>query len=118
MRPPGKETVTLLRDSPGGGDIYGDPVTSTTARIPVERCLISPTTSTEPTQRGRTGVVTGWTVHAPAGTDARFTDLVEIPRLTHLVNDVEVPGTICRIDGEVGDWQGHVVVINAVRAAG
>jgi len=109
VRPPGKETVTLLRDSPGGFDSYGDPIPSTTARIDVTRCLISPTTSTEPTQRGRTGVVTGWTVHAPAGTDARFTDQVEIPR----------EGTIiCRIDGEVGDWQGHVVVINAVRAVG
>jgi len=48
-------------------------------------------------------------VHAPAGTDARYTDQVEIPR----------EGTIvCRIDGEVGDWQGHVVVINIVRAVG
>ena len=118
MRPPGKETVTLLRDSPGGSDSYGDPIPSTTARIDVTRCLISPTTSTEPTQRGRTGVVTGWTVHAPAGTDARFTDLVEIPREFHLVDGVEVPGITCRIDGEVGDWQGHVVVINAVRAVG
>ena len=109
MRPPGKETVTLLRPSVIDPDPYGDPPESTTTRIDVPHCLISPTTSTEPTQRGRTGVVTGWTVHAPAGTDARFTDLVEIPR----------EGTIvCRIDGEVGDWQGHVVVINAVRAAG
>jgi len=109
MRTPGKETVTLLRDSPGGFDSYGDPIPSTTARIDVPRCLISPTVSTEPVIRGRYGVITGWTIHAPAGTDARFTDLVEIPR----------EGTIiCRIDGEVGDWQGHVVVINAVRAAG
>ena len=109
MRQPGKETVTLLRDSPGGFDQYGDPIPSTTTRIAVDHCLIAPTTSTEPTQRGRTGVVTGWSVFAPAGTDARFTDRVEIPR----------EGTIvCRIDGEVGDWQGHVVVINAVRAEG
>jgi hypothetical protein len=106
MTSPGKETVTLLRDSPGGFDPYGDPITSTTTRTDTPGCLVAPTVSTEPTARGREGVVTGWTVYAVPGTDALFTDRVEIR------------GVVCRITGEVGDWQGHVVVINAIRAEG
>jgi len=103
-----RETVTILRDSPGGVDVYGDPVTSTTARIDVEQCLVAPNGSTESTARGSAGVSTGWTVFAPVGTDARYTDRIEIRAVT------------CRIDGEVADWPGDFggVVINAVRAMG
>ena len=104
-----RETVTLLRDTPGGFDAYGDPIASTTARIDVPQCLVAPNGSTESTARGRAGVSTGWTVFAPVGTDALYTD------------GVEVRGVTCRIDGEVADWPGadwQGVVINAVRAVG
>lgn len=100
------ETITLLRDSPGGFDAYGDPIASTTARIDVPNCQVDPTVSTEPTARGQVGVVTGWTVHAPAFTDARFTDRAE------------VRGILCQVNGEIGDWSPATVVINCVRAEG
>ena len=103
-----RETVTILRDSPGGIDQYGDPISSTTARIDVPLCLVAPNGSTETTERGRSGVSTGWTVYAPSGTDARYTDRIEIRTVA------------CRIDGEVGDWLASPggVVINAIRAIG
>jgi hypothetical protein len=102
----GTETVTLLRESPGGFDAYGDPITSTTTRIDVDDCLVAPRTSTEPTERGREGVVTGWQVIAPDGTSALYTD------------GIEIRGVTCRIEGEVGNWPPMGVVINAVRAVG
>ena len=104
----GRETVTILRDSPGGTDAYGDPIPSTTARTDVPLCLVAPNNSSESTDRGRSGVVTGWAVYAPTGTDALFTDRIE------------VRGIACRIEGEVAEWPGSPggVVINAVRAVG
>jgi len=103
-----RETVTLLRDSAPGVDPYGDPLPSTTERIDVEDCLVAPNGSTETTERGRSGVSTGWTVYAPDGTDARYTDGIEIRAVT------------CSIEGEVGEWPGSPggVVINAKRAVG
>lgn len=113
MRPPrfAQETVVLVRAVPGGTDPYGDPIPSTTTRLDIKRCLVVPNQSVEPTDRGRSGVVTGWTVYAPTGTDARFTD------------QVEVRGVLCEVDGEVGDWRADPlaptsVVINATRAVG
>jgi len=102
----GEETVTILRDSPGGFDAYGDPVASTTARTDITGCLVAPTSSTEPSDRGREGVVIGWTVYAPTGTDARHTDRIE------------VRGVACLIEGEVGDWGTKGIVINATRGEG
>ena len=119
-----RETVTILRDSPGGVDVYGDPVTSTTARIDVEQCLVAPNGSTESTARGSAGVSTGWTVLAPVGTDARYTDRIELfgggTVLATGLPVIPAKAVVCRIDGEVADWPVVFggVVINAVRAMG
>lgn len=119
-----RETVTLLRDSPGGFNQYGDPITSTTARIDVLDCLVAPNGSTESTARGRAGVSTGWTVFAPDGTDARFTDRLELfgggTVIATGLPVVPAKALVCRIDGEVADWPGAPggVVINVKRAVG
>ena len=103
----GKETVTLLRSSVTEPDPYGDPPESTITRIDIEHCLVAPTSSTEPTNRGRAGVVTGWAVYPPQSAPAAlFTD------------GIEIRGVVCRIEGEVGDWGLAGSVINAVRAVG
>jgi len=102
----GTETVTILRPSAPGTDPYGDPLPSTTTRIDVPDCLVAPRTSTEPTERGREGIVIGWQIIAPAGTDARYTD------------GIEIRGVTCKVEGEIADWGPPGVVINATRAVG
>jgi hypothetical protein len=84
--------VTVLRDTPGGFDPYGDPVTSTTIRTLIEACAIAPRYSTEPTERGRQGVIVGLSVYAPAGSDITSTDRLEIDGITYV------------IDGEPAEW--------------
>ena len=118
-----QETVVRIRTAPGGFNPYGDPIESTTARDDVTRCIVEPTGSTEGTTRGRVGVVTSWTISAPPGTDVLSTDQVEIPRGFHLVEGVEVPGTVCDVEGEIGDWRTNAggpgsVTIRVKRAVG
>lgn len=72
------QTLTILRPSPGGDDAYGDPVASTTERIDVAGCALDALYSSETTDRGRAGIVVGYTVLGPAGMDIRSTDTVEI----------------------------------------
>jgi len=102
----GEETVTLLRQSGGGFDAYGDPIPATTTRIDVPGCMVAPVSATESTDRGREGVVIGWTVYAPAGTVAYHTDRVEIR------------GVACAIESNPGDWGAAGVVINAALGQG
>lgn len=85
-------TVTVLRDSPGGFDAYGDPITSTTAETNIPNCAVAPRFSTEPTERGRQGVIVGLTVYAPFGSDVLFTDRLEIAGVEYV------------IEGTPGSW--------------
>lgn len=86
------EVVTILRDAPGGFDAYGDPVTSTTTRIPVTGCAVAPRYSTEPTVRGHVGVIIGLSWYIPAGVSVLYTDRAEIAGVVYL------------IEGEPGAW--------------
>lgn len=102
----GEETVTLLRETGGGFDAYGDPISATTVRTDVTGCMVAPRPSTEPDARGREGVVIGWTVYAPAGTAALYTD------------NIEIRGVSCPVVGGIGDWGTGGVVINAALGVG
>lgn len=86
------KVVTLLRDSTPGVDSYGDPTPGTTERIDVPGCGVAPRYSTEPTVRGRQGVIVGLSVYAPPGADIRFTD------------GAEIDGVVYVIDGQPGAW--------------
>ncbi len=102
------ETVTLIRESPGGYDAYGDPIASTPTEMDVADVKVAPRTSStdgtgEPTERGSEGVVIGWALYAPPGTVAYYTDTVR------------VRGVVCRVEGEIADWP-MGVVINCTRA--
>ena len=97
------ETVTLIRESPGGTDDYGDPIASTPVEMDVANVKVAPRPSTEPTVRGDEGVVIGWALYAPPGTIAYYTD------------KVRVRGVVCRVEGEIADWP-MGVVINCTRA--
>lgn len=72
------QTVTIVRESPGGTDPYGDPIPGTTSRIDVPGCGVDARTSSEPTERGRAGVIVGLMLFAPAGTVILSTDQVEV----------------------------------------
>lgn len=71
-------TITILRDTPGGFDEYGDPITSSTSRTDIAGCAIAPRYSNEPDTLGRNGVIVGLTIFAPYGSDILFTDRIEI----------------------------------------
>ena len=103
-----RETVTILRPSPGGWTAEGDPVPSTESSTAVTGCIVAPNGSTEGAERGREGVVTGWVIYAPTGTDVLPTDFMT------------VRGVRCRVEGEIGVWLGTRagVVINVKRAVG
>lgn len=100
------ETVIRVRSTPGGEDAYGDPIEGTTDELPVDGCLVAMIRSTEPTERGQAGAVTGWTVFAPAGSVFARTD------------QLRIRGVLCDVDGEVADWGDAGVVVNAQRAEG
>ena len=100
-----------IRTAPGGFDPYGDPISGTTTRTDITRCIVEPTGSTEGATRGRVGVVTSWTISAPPGTDVLSTD------------QIEVLGVTCDVEGEIGDWRTNAggpgsVTIRAKRAVG
>jgi len=104
MRFPHGETVTIVRESPGGTDAYGDPTTSTSARTDIPLCGVAPRMSSEPTERGRQGVIVGWSVYLPAGVDVRSTDQMELPGVTMLNAEGEVVPAPCDIEGIPADW--------------
>lgn len=97
------ETVTRRRFSPGGFDLNGDPVTSTSADTAIADVKVAPRTLTQSTERGDEGVIVGWALYCPAGTDILATDRV-------LVRGLE-----CVIEGEVATWPSGTVV-NCKRA--
>lgn len=86
------ETVTVVPGSIGS-DNNGDPVPDTRPEHDLERCGIAFRYSTEPTERGRQGVIVGLTVYAPAGSDVLSTD------------NLLVRGSTYRVEGEPGDWR-------------
>ena len=92
MRFPYGVTVTIVRSS--GTDAYGDPVTGTTTRIDIPLCAVAPRTSTEPTERGRQGVIVGKTVYLPD-------DAPAVPLFT---DQLEIAGVLYNIEGEPGEW--------------
>lgn len=85
MRHPFGQTVTIIRESPGGTDVYGDPITSTVLRTDVAGCAVAPRYSSESSERGRQGMIVGLSVYAPAGTDVLFTDRVEIDGVAYVI---------------------------------
>lgn len=87
------QTVTILRDVPGGVDQWNDPVPASTSRTDIAGCAVHPRYSTEPTAVGRNGVVIGQTILAPYGSDILFTDRIEIAGVVYLV------------EGEGGNWK-------------
>lgn len=89
----GNATVVRIRPTPGGVDVYGDPVDSTESETTLDGCAVAPRTSTDITEPGRFGVIVGLTLYAPHGTDIRHTDLFDID------------GVRYEADGEEGSWQ-------------
>ncbi|MFT9821150.1 hypothetical protein [Lysinibacillus sp. NPDC056185] len=95
MRFPAGETVTVLRANLVT-DRYGNEVWdwSDPDRTLVPGCAVAPrrTGAAEVTDLGRQGVIVGLTVYAPAGTDIRPSDRME------------VGGRVYEVDGESGTW--------------
>lgn len=109
-------SVTVTRLTPGDLDKYGDAASSTTATHTVEATAIAPADSTEPTERGRQGVIVTHTLYCPAGADVASGDTVTI-------TDENFAGTY-DVEGEPAVWvdpwsnAGAGVVVNLRRAAG
>lgn len=94
------ETVVIVRQSPGGVDEYGDPISGSEERIDVPGCTWAPrlagAASSEIDDRGRQGIIVGMTVYMPYDTDLRPSD--------QLVLD----GLLYEVEGEPGKWHNRM----------
>jgi hypothetical protein len=86
------ETVTVVPGSIGS-DNNGDPIPDTRVEHDLERCGVAFRYSTEPTERGRQGVIVGVTVLAPPRSDVLSTD------------ELRVRGGLYKVEGEPADWR-------------
>lgn len=85
------ETVTVI-PGPPAADQYGDPLPITRVGGDIPGCAVAPRYSTEPTARGRQGVIVGMSIYAPAGSDILSTDLLR------------VRGDVYVVEGEPAEW--------------
>lgn len=85
-------TITVIHDSPGGYDEFGDPVAGTTTETEIANCAVAPRYSTEPTERGRVGVIVGKTLFVPPSATIVFDDRIVIDEVTYTV------------EGQPGSW--------------
>lgn len=108
MRFPNGQIITVLRDVPGGVDVWGDPTTASTSRTDIAGCAIAPRYSSEPATVGRNGVIIGLSLYAPAGSDILFTDRIEIGGGgTVVATGLPVTPTTAKIyvvEGDAADW--------------
>lgn len=86
-------TIARIRRTPGGTDDYGDPIEGTESRAVMEDWAVAPRSSSDITDRGRAGVIVGYTLYTPHDADFVHTDLVE------------VDGDLYEIEGVVGHWK-------------
>jgi len=85
-------TVEIWR-AEAGTDEYGNATAGSFAKlVAVPGCAVAPRKELELVTNGRTGVILGWTVYAPHGTDVKAHDQVRI-----LDEQYEV-------EGEPGVW--------------
>lgn len=86
------ETVSVLRGNPAT-DRYNNTVIdwSSPASVDVAGCAVAPRASSEE-NAGRTAVIVGLSLYAPAGTDILPTDRVVVRGVTY------------EVDGEPGEW--------------
>lgn len=102
----------IVRVRKGGYDENGDPVTGAPNRKTLSGAAVAPRTSSDVTDRGRSGVVVGLTLYGRYGEDLVHTD------------QVEVDGVLYDVDGEPGQWHNPLTGTDAgsetalVRAAG
>jgi len=80
------ETVTILRRAETGRDAHGNPIWGET-EIPVPRCAVWPTGSTEQIQ-GQDQTSENLTVWMPYGTEVRETDRCRVRGLVYDVQGV------------------------------
>jgi len=99
-------TQTVTFTLPIERDAYGDPKPGTGESFDVVDVLVAPRTSSEPTDRGRTGVVVGLELLCPEGTR-------EIPHTA----TVTIPGYegSFQLDGDPAVWPQGGVVVNVKR---
>lgn len=89
MSPPLRHgvTVTRLRGTKVDDGYGGTRVDWTNPdRLTIRGCAMAPLVEDELVARGRQGVVDGWTLYAPYGSDVDFEDRVETPHGTFEVN--------------------------------
>lgn len=111
-------TVVVHRRTPGGHDVYGDPVASTYTVFELDGCLVAPRASTEQTDRGREGVVVGVDLFVPPSCwwEIERFDEVEIEAGDPMAGRYVVDGESAAWRSQGGHDRGMVVPLK--RAAG
>ena len=89
--------ISRVRTSPGGTDVYGDPIVGTSTTTVLDGAFVAPRMSSDIDAIGRAGVIVGLTLFTPFGTDLDTTDQI-------LVECEGANDGLYRIDGQPGDW--------------
>lgn len=85
---PHGQTITIVHA--GSTDVYGDPTAGTS--VDVAGCAIAPRSSSDITDRARSGIIVGLTAYFPPDTVILSSD------------SFVIAGTVWQLDGESGDW--------------
>lgn len=93
--------MTIVRVRSAGVDSLGDPISGDPDRLTLDGAFTAPRSSSDIDDRGRAGVIVGWSLFAPYGTDLLHTD------------QVEVDGVLYDVDGEIGQWRNPLTGWNA-----
>lgn len=101
------EIITILRSVSTELTPYGDLPTPVITRIDISNAGIAPRMSNEPSARGRQGVMIGYSLYLPYGTDLRFNDKVELFGGGTLAGVPRTPLTaqIYYVDGQPAQWK-------------
>ena len=91
-RPVIGETVTILRAGEPTQDRYGNDIPGEDVPEDVDGVAVAPRYDAEARQNGRTGVIVGFTLLLPPGTNL------------DAVDRIVVRGKLHEIEGEPGDW--------------
>jgi hypothetical protein len=90
--------MSIVRIRPLGFDDNGDPIEGEPDRLTLEGAFVAPRSSTDVDDRGRAGLVVGWSLFGQYGADVLHSDQIEL-------TDEPAPDGIYEVDGDAGQWK-------------
>lgn len=103
------QTVTIIRDVPGGEDPLGNPTPGTQERTHLTQCCslqpLQGTASVEAALSSSDSIVTRWTFYGPPGIDLKASDRVQQAkdRVSPVESDADAHFDLA-VDGDPDEW--------------